>query len=179
MGICEMVYKLYHENDFVYHSKELSGMDIFKNDQTLFAEVLTAYCDQLRDMESDYIILPLPKYDAEQASYYTRSLEPYIQLVLTTCEDTAFTGAVLEMISYEGYKNIVPAYVVETLSYKYQRDTASVDMLDMILSNITVDVGRMYDRISSSSFDMSSWMAKNETAIDKRLNEVILAVTGR
>ncbi len=188
MSICEKAYSLYNDNDFVYHAEELPSIDMFKNDQVLFAEVLTSYCSLLRDMESDYMILPLPKYDEAQPVYYSRSLEPYIQLVLTNCEDTSFTGAVLEAISYEGYKNIVPAYVEATLSYKYQRDDESVDMLNRILGNIMVDVGevylstwfdvgRMYDRISASSFDMASWLSKNETAIYKRIDEIMEIIT--
>ncbi len=188
MSICEKVFNIYNDNEFVYNAEELPSIDMFKNDQVLFAEVLTSYCSLLRDMESDYMILPLPKYDETQSSYFSRSLEPYIQLVLTTCEDTSFTGAVLEAISYEGYKNIVPSYVEATLSYKYQRDPESIEMLNMILGNITIDVGevylstwfdvgRMYDRISAASFDMSSWLAKNETAIYKRIDEIIDIIT--
>ncbi len=180
---CSLAHDIFMENSYVY-TKTYALADLFVNRQSVFAEIDISMFDFLRDMKDDFGVLPLPKYDETQEKYHSRTCQPMVLMVLQTCKDTSFTGAVLEALSFEGYKNVVPAYLDDTLKYKYQRDEASITMLDLIFSSMTIDLGETYlsdyfsvedtyKIFSASSFNLASYFAKNETAINTSLNEII------
>ena len=54
-----------------------------------------------------------------------------------TCAKADTMGAVLEVLSRESAKNVVPAYYETALKVKYARDDQSSKMLDIIRYNIS------------------------------------------
>ena len=81
----------------------------------------------LRDMKSDYGIIPYPKYDENQDGYYTFQHDQiglFTIPVTSTKKDMA--GAVLEAMSSESSKTVVPSYYEVALKSKYSRDSESV-----------------------------------------------------
>jgi hypothetical protein len=51
------------------------------------------------------------------------------------------TGAVLELLAAETYRNVTEMYFEEALNHKYSRDDASCRMLDLIIANIDINFG--------------------------------------
>ncbi len=89
--------------------------------------------DQFRDMESDYAVLPFPKYDAFQEKYLTLiATATQMTYIPTTTPDPVLTGKVCEALSYYSYKDVVPAYYDVALKNKYSRDENTQKMLDII-----------------------------------------------
>ena len=95
-------------------------------------------------MESDYGIIPYPKYD-EKSDYRTSVLRRYtITSVPTTAQEPEQIEMLLEAMASEGYNKIVPAYYDIALKGKYTRDAETVDMLDIISGSSWFDFCDIY-----------------------------------
>lgn len=98
--------------------------------------------EQLRTMEDDYGILPMPKYD-ESIDGYHSTVEILVQwgaVPVTVPEDQIeMVSAVAEAMAYYGREYITPAYYETTLKLKQTRDEASMDMIDMIMAGRDTD----------------------------------------
>ena len=91
-----------------------------------------------RDMETDIGILPYPKMDEAQENYITSSHDTAnVGVIPMTCSKADTMGAVLEVLSRESAKDVVPAYYETALKVKYARDDQSAQMLDIIRYNIS------------------------------------------
>lgn len=117
----------------------------FIEDRALFfIEELCVASNKLREMESDYGILPLPKYDLEQENYITFSHTSHnlsVALPITSADDAEMLGMILEDMAYYSMELVRPAYYENMLNGKLARDEESIEMLDIITSNISYDLG--------------------------------------
>ena len=119
---------------------------IFTENRCLFYTRYLKAASWFRDMDTDFGILPYPKWDATQQDYcntmhaYGTS---YISVPITTA-DQARTGAVIESLAYYGQKQLTPAYYETTLKGKYFRDEESAAMLDLIFKSRFFDIGMYY-----------------------------------
>ncbi len=114
----------------------------FQEDQALFADHTFYSTIALREMVSDFGIVPFPKYTAEQESYGvmveagTRTMT-----VPVTIQNPKLSGAVLETLHYLSWRDVMPAYYEVTLKQKVSRDNVSAQMLDIIMDSICYDLG--------------------------------------
>ncbi len=91
-----------------------------------------------RDMEAEIGILPYPMLDDVQEDYTTAIGDiSTVGGIPTTCQKLDTVSAVLEVLSRETKKTVMPAYYEEALKVKYARDDTSSQMLDIIRSSIT------------------------------------------
>jgi hypothetical protein len=65
--------------------------------------------------------------------------------VPTTITDPGKVGYILELLAAKSVDTLTPAYYDTQLRYKLLRDDESEEMLDIILSSATFDVGMAYD----------------------------------
>ena len=110
---------------------------------------------QLRDMENDYGVLPMPKLDETQENYISVSKDsiPLYGLPKTVSENGRDAAlAVLEASAAEGYKNVTPVYFENALKNKYLRDERSVDIINMMSENPVSDFGAQYLDLGFHSF---------------------------
>ena len=118
-----------------------SNIDMFQQGQALFMDCSLFWAGSLRDMETDFGIIPYPKFDKAQELYNCR-VSYYMPPVLpTTIQNLDMVGAVLELTNYLAMKEVTPAYIEGALKGKYARDEESIAMIDLILSNRVVDLG--------------------------------------
>ena len=118
------------------------GIERFVNNQTLFFIELMYGVPQFREMESDFGLLPLPKANETQENYYTY-LHPNnssAAAVPIINQDLDEAGMILEDMAFYSSQYIRPAYYDVMLESKYARDDESSQMLDIILSNFTIDL---------------------------------------
>mgnify|MGYP004634579741 FL=1 len=137
-----------------FHGSGAPGTDslrtdkMFMKDQALFLMRPIKTADQLRgNMESDYGILPLPKYDKSQKDYCC-PVQCYGGSVISVplnIRDLEFAGIVLEALSAESRYTVVPAFYDIVLTKKGTRDDESKEMLDIILASRVYDVAVFYD----------------------------------
>lgn len=131
--------------DALFMSDIQAAASIFGNGQALFFvnRLFMASWDQFRNMKDDYGIIPVPKFSAEQDGYHA-VVEQLTQwgCVPTTVENTDMVSAAAELLAYEGYNEVTPAYYDVTLKFKYSRgddvDSAS-KIIDMIVSGARCD----------------------------------------
>ena len=119
---------------------------VFSEGNAMFFMSLFNEVSRFRDMDTDYGILPNPRYDEAQDKWYCTfsaglasfSCLPYVQA------DAERTGTVLDLLGYYSSKTTSPAYYVKTLTGEKVRDEESVFCLDIIFNNKFVDIGHYY-----------------------------------
>jgi len=120
--------------------------EVFVNDRALMCIQVLSCCRLYREMGSDFGILPMPKLDENQAKYCSYMCGSTCISIPKTNNNLDRTGLILEALSAESRRLVIPAYYDVALSAKYLRDERSYDMLDIILDNRVYDIcGAIYD----------------------------------
>ena len=156
--------------DFASESK---GIPIFFDNRALFLFDLLIHASDFRSEESDFDIIPYPKYDDKQTEYTTFANQWSLSCAMpVTASDTTRTGNILEVMSALSRKYVVPAYYEKTLMGKIKRDDESEEMLNIIFQNIIYDFGVCYGIGSVPNFlideggtGLSNWYRRNESKI--------------
>jgi len=78
----------------------------------------------LRDMNDPYSILPFPKWNEEQDTYYTNADDKFTTFIvpITAYNNVDFIGTVYEALSAESYKKVYPIYYDSALKGKYSEE---------------------------------------------------------
>ena len=109
--------------------------DTFTQGNALFTFApIGAIAPMLMDTNTDFGIVPMPKLDSAQSSYMSGMNSTLLSVPITIADEER-TGVIIEAMSYAGYKNILPAYIQDTLQGRYAPDLDSVDMLDLVYEN--------------------------------------------
>lgn len=116
----------------------------FANGNVLFGSQVLLKLQILRDAETDFGVIPFPKYDEVQDKYYS-SVWNGLVCIPVTAKDMECCGAVLESMAYYSSDTLVPAYYEKLLGGKFARDDDSVEMLDIIFDGLVFDIGFCYD----------------------------------
>ncbi len=100
-----------------------------------------------RDMKDDYAILPYPKYDEAQDSYYSHinSFLPSCIGIPVTCSEPEKCAALIEAMAYLSGTELVPKINGVVLKEKIARDEDSKEMLDYLYSNVKIDLNTIFD----------------------------------
>lgn len=159
---------------------------MFPANQALFWHELMNWSKILRDMESDFGILPTPKYDEVQDTYYSRVFNATMMAIPTTAKDEARTGVILEALCAESYKAVKPVYYDTMLKTKVSRDDESGEMLDIIFANRIYDMGYLYWESATLSpyvtmakagkKEVASYVEKNTSKIEATIQKTIRAI---
>jgi hypothetical protein len=118
-------------------SNVITGIrEAFLEGRALFYAEVMFHVANLRQMETDFGIIPQPKYDEAQEDYIT-FVNPAgsCLTVPITVASVERSGIVLEAMASESYRYLTPAYYNTALQQKYTRDNESAEMLDLLLQN--------------------------------------------
>jgi len=121
-------------------SPYLNCRNMFANDQILFMITDVSSVTYLRDMESPFGMLPMPKYDSNQESYH--HFGGFIATMLSipnSNPDLDKTGYVIELLAAESKNTLTPAFYDITLKRKMTQDVESIKTLDIIYDTLTFD----------------------------------------
>lgn len=99
--------------------------------------------DTLRYTDVNYGIIPLPKLDDTQEEYLSAYTDRFF-VVPVNKQDTEFIGLMLEAMSAEGYKKVIPAYYEVALKQKFTYDDESVQILELINEVRILDFAFVY-----------------------------------
>ncbi len=188
------LYDFYYNSQglYLWHSYSTASdpmRQMFINGQGLFSFGFVGDSGiYYRDTDVDYGIVPFPKYDEAQSDYrvFFGANSSNMFGVPITANDLERTAIIIEAMSAEGYKTLIPAYYEVALKAKYLRDESSVKMLDLITDSRTISFSYCYDDFSKFSvgFGMclaksslhsesySTFYASRETLVTERLNEI-------
>ena len=97
---------------------------------------------EFADMEDEFGILPMPKWNSDQDRYY-HTLDPQCAMIGIPNTKTEATdiGYMMEYFSYEGRETLSPTFKDRMLKRRYAQDKDSGDMLDIIYANKCFDIG--------------------------------------
>ena len=148
---------------------------IFADDRAAMVtlRLIEAEGSNLRNMRSDYGIVPIPKLDETQEKYYSYAHDSFTAVAIpATVSDDRLQqmGAVMEALASESYRTVLPAYYEITLKDKYCNDPESRDMLDTIIEGFFVDAGVLYTK------QIDSVHQKLRTFVGSNLNNVASAM---
>lgn len=120
---------------------------MFMNNQVLFSLGGIYYAPEMRQMESDFGIIPYPKWDDQQEAYNIPMLGATVTYtaVPITNPELENTGIFMEYYAYLGYTDLMPALYDVLLQGKVARDEESSAMLDYIFNNKFYDTGMICD----------------------------------
>lgn len=151
---------------------------MFMNNNGLFHDSTFNKIIRLREMNSDFGIIPYPKADESQKSYNSRVSGALFAVVPTTVSDLDMTGVMMEALASESRKTVIPTYYEVSMKNKYSRDEASSQMLDIIFSGRVYDLGDSFwcDQIrdnfiktmmTENDRNLSSYVAKSQKLLNK------------
>ena len=137
--------------------------DLFSDGHGLFFWSRMDEVTTLRGMETDFGILPTPKYDEAQENYISFVSQHIMGLmsIPATATDLDRTGVILEALAAESYYTLTPAYYDVALKTKASRDDESAEMLDIIFSNRVYDLGEYFN--FGNIFDSINTVCQNES----------------
>lgn len=145
--LIEKLYNIIYEgnNTFQYDIYAPCTLPIDQNRS--FIQSLWLYdLPSMRAMDVDFGIIPCPKYDKQQQNYLTSVDGRGTVLALpANTVDIERSGVIVEALSAESKRYVVPAYYDISLSIKDVRDEESKEMLDILFAGRVYDIGYIYD----------------------------------
>ncbi len=164
-GVVEKLYNLMHTNRGVdcYRGLEPDGSDAihnvarssFSKKLCLFASGTFSDAKYHTMMEVEFGILPYPKYDTNQAEYYTNVDGSHGVLAVPLNADPnkfEMIGIITEALNAESYKKVVPEFYEVQLKIRYQTDATGAAMIDRISDSRVFDAGYLYGGINDYNF---------------------------
>lgn len=162
--------------------------NIFKNNNALFVWVRMRVVENLRDMEADFGIIPVPKFTEDQVNYYStvnRYTAATICIPNSGAIDMDMTGAVVEAMSAEGHYGLSEAYYENNLGKKIARDPESTEMLDIIMGNRVYDTGEIYNigsisdklyslTLNENGIGIATVIKQNQKIVEKSLERIFI-----
>ena len=184
IAILNQIFKLFNTKEAVFSTDVNKARDIFMADRALLLFGTMNKVPGMRDMQSDFGILPLPKSLETQDQYYS-----YVQTWASGCAAIYITAPNLEKstvitedMAYHSMKIMTPADYDVALKTKYARDEESQAMLDLIYSVRTCDLGNLYnigdvvsgvtDLVNNGKDTFSSFMESKLDKINTTLEEL-------
>ncbi len=132
-----------YDDNQMYNSTVVS--DLFSSNQMLFMPLWLKTCENLREMESVYGIIPYPKFDENQKEYLSLVHNcASVFCIPITSRNSDDICAILEAMCAENYRTVMPAYYDVALKRQYARDDISAQMIDLIHDTSMTDFGYAY-----------------------------------
>jgi len=156
---------------------------VFPEGRSLFYWGLSRFMGlYLRDMEDDFGIVPIPKWDSRQERYYStvNGWNSYTFMLPRTVTNIERNSIILDAMAYHGRKLILPAYYEVCLQRKYTRDEESAAMLDIIFSSAHYEpggagafIGALCDEIQKGAVNIASIYERNIGRIEQAIQDLM------
>lgn len=141
--------------------------DMFMEDRALFfGNSYSGIIANFRDMESDFSVIPAPKWDEGQDRYYS-FINTYCLggvAVPGTCSDPENTGLITETLCRLSYLEVRPALYETTIKSKVSRFEENGKILDMIFDNTYIDANGLFNIGGSASVVVNTVYGRAEFA---------------
>lgn len=152
---------------------------LFTHDLYLFHYTSEGAMASFAEMESEFGVVPFPKYDQYQELYQT--IYPYNNNLLaipSVNEDIERTAVLLEDMNYFSSFTVVPAWFDTLLTRRYARDDESEESLHILRNNCVYDIGLYYNfgGLRDSILDVDprqSNISRNYARLEKAINASI------
>lgn len=163
-------------------------MHIFASGRSLFLTAEIKGAQLLRDMNDTFGIVPYPKYDENQDSYYSSFVNQCLFYTIpVTNTHLKETAVISDYTSYVSMQDVLPVYYGNVVEQKGLRNEDSIEMLDIILNTKSVDLGILFGWTSSildsmrsnlyeGNSNTASLIEKQEKSIVKNMEKTVEAI---
>ena len=191
LSVVEKIYDLMYDNTVSYNYWDLSDAEPFKitqamfeNNQAVFKITALQLVIRMRNMETNFGIIPMPKYEETQKDYahYVHPTASALSIPVSN-QNMERTGIILEALAAESYYTVRPAYYEISINGKFLRDEESIEMLDIILDSRVYELAMMFgwnglggvleDMYRPKKRDFVSTYEKKKDSYDKAINKTI------
>ena len=154
-----------------------NDLALFQKGRSLFmGSEVKAAANEMREMQDEFGLLPIPKYDDAQENYVSNMLwATHLLCIPTTCPDTERAAIVMDTLNYEALVRVNPIYY-ERVCYKGLRDDDSIEMLEIIRDGRYLNWGLAYGWLDSVEPNVHSQLLEgngNITALVKAGTKVV------
>ena len=181
------IVEYFHQPGSLYETESGAANAAFVNGTAQFLGINSiSAAKAFRNMEDDFSFLPYPKLTEDQ-EHYNCVVADIVGpgAVPGTSLNLDMVGAVIEALSSETYRTVLPTYYETALKIKYSRDDQTSQIVDIIhnasytdflyaysssLSSIGVI---MRELVAGNSTDYMSKVSKKQRSVDKCLNKII------
>ena len=188
------------EGVFTYGQEDATGATvgtseaykkIFNSERALFciAEVKSSVND-FKTFKQEFGILPIPKYDEDQAEYrsWVNYLAPVLVIPQTAQGDNLHAIAtLLDALSFYSERDVLPEYYDVVLKGRGAKDGESLEMLDKINDTRVYDAGVVYGwttdfvsevckKLLTGDMEVGSLIGKYEEKVPKSIQKTLDAI---
>ena len=161
--------------------------ELFETGHGLFFWMRLDEVTNMRNGDTDFGILPTPKYEEAQDKYYSfvsQHTTGLMSIPITISGDALDElGMVLEAMAAESHYTLIPEYIELSLKTKHARDQESGDMLDIIINNRIFDPMEIYNFGGfantfmgygpNNTTDIASNVQKSSKVITKTIDKMV------
>lgn len=170
-GIIDKLNALFYSSNDGFFAKNISDDSVLMAGNALFYNITGQLLTQtFYNSEMSYSIMPAPKYDEAQANYLTPvSFTHSMYCIPTSAANPNMSGAVLECMASEGYRQVTPALFESSFKYKYSQGENDAKMFEFIRSGVVFDIGRpFFDELGGdSSSPIRVWRQQIENGANR------------
>ncbi len=152
LSVIDLSQRIYHDNNATYMSppgQENLGTNAFKENRALFFGDTCLYLGEFTaNMDGEYGVLPVPKYDQAQEFYRTWTHPSGSSFSVPSsipAEDSTVIGQIFSAYAILSHQHLKPAYYDTVLSTRNIQDADSAEMLDILFQNRVYDMAFYFD----------------------------------
>ena len=187
LNILTRIVELANQSSYVYYIPSGNHIQKFSQNQILFWVEAIYGVPTLREMEADFGILPMPKYQEEQDGYYSTihvNHSSTTAVPLGQDNDLETIGMIIEDMACYSYQHIRPTFFDNMLGGQLVRDEESTKMLDFVYENVVIDLALVFsssitidsimrNALTNNSNTFASTFAKNENVYKTAINNIV------
>ena len=190
LNVLDIARSIIQENNSTYvapHGSEGLSRDVFIQGRSLFYCEAASYLRGLNaNMEREYGVVPVPKYDKAQANYTTwrHGIGSTLSIPTSVAKgDMEQFALVLETYALLSQKYVRPAYYDTMLTTRNVQDVESSEMLDLIFLNRTYDMAMYFTQLGfnglfeqaalNSGNTFASSYQSNSKRFDKQIANIL------
>ncbi|MBQ9151995.1 MAG: hypothetical protein IJX72_07070 [Clostridia bacterium] len=190
LDVLELSQAIYHNNNASYMSppgQENLGQTAFKENRGLFyGEVVNHLTPLTQEMDGEFGILPVPKYDKAQEYYrtWTHASGSTFSVTSAITDDKAETvGLILEAYAILSHQYLKPAYYDIMLTSRNVHDAESAEMMDLMFSNRVYEMSFYFNNFgffdlfktatNDNADNFSSKYSSTSRGFEKKLKSVL------
>ena len=164
---------------------ESGGYGDFSGGKLLFLTDNLLGLENKRNLDIDIGVVPCPKYDAAQETFYSPSFGAEVAVLLKTLPEDRWenVGTLMESLCYYSDTFVIPMYKEVLLKTKYARDSESEAMLDIIIDSVSFEFGlnALQDTVANPLIigavvkgdgNIASTLEKMTKSVDKKIKEL-------
>ncbi|MBQ8005443.1 MAG: hypothetical protein IJ303_03930 [Clostridia bacterium] len=144
---------------------------VFESNRSLFLHAELKGATVLREWEGIFAVLPQPKFDAKQEAYNSNILSSCLSFCIpVTNGNTERTGIIVDYLTYESYRSLLPRYFDIHVCLKSLWRQESIDVLALIRGTLGCEAAVPYGWAGDLNSKLSELAKTNSKALDSTIS---------